>query len=129
MAMACMPFAKHMTKVKNQIGTGRSYGGSASPNSHCAKSAKMRWDKADNDAAWDGLSGYITNSKKPGGEVTGDYRRLGEIEDTFRLCKHDLKMRPIFHRKGDRIKAHLDICFITYTLWSATDVSLCQLPP
>ena len=25
-------------------------------------------------------------------------------------------MRPIFHRKGDRIKAHLDICFITYTL-------------
>ncbi len=76
----------------------------------------MRWDKADNDAAWDGLSGYITNSTKPAGEVIADYKRLWEIEDAFRLCKHDLKMRPIFHRKGDRIKAHLDICFITYTL-------------
>ena len=80
------------------------------------KTAKIRWDKADNDASWDGISGYITNSKKPVGEVITDYKRLWEIEDAFRLCKHDLKMRPIFHRKGDRIKAHLDICFITYAL-------------
>ena len=79
--------------------------------------AKLRgMDKADNDAAWDGISGYITNSTKPVGEVISNYKRLWEIEDAFRLCKHDLKMRPIFHRKGDRIKAHLDICFITYAL-------------
>ncbi len=64
--------------------TGQSYGGSAFPHSHCAKSAKIRWDKADNDAAWAGLSGYVTNSTKPVGEVIGDYRRLGEIEEAFR---------------------------------------------
>ena len=80
------------------------------------KTAKIRWDKADNDAAWDGISGYITNSTKPASAVIANYKRLWEIEAAFRLCKHDLKMRPIFHRKGDRIKAHLDICFITYTL-------------
>ena len=80
------------------------------------KTAKIRWDKADNDAAWDGISGYITNSTKPVGEVIANHKRLWETEDAFRLCKHDLKMRPIFHRKGDRIKAHLDICFITYAL-------------
>ena len=80
------------------------------------KKADISFAKADSDAVWDGISGYITNSKKPVGEVIANYRRLWVIEDAFRLCKHDLKMRPIFHRKGDRIKAHLDICFITYTL-------------
>ena len=50
------------------------------------------------------------------GVVISHYHRLWEIEDAFRLCKHDLKMRPIFHHKGNRIRAHLDICFITYAL-------------
>ena len=55
--------------------------------------AKLRgMDKADNDAAWDGISGYITNSTKPVGEVIADYKRLWEIEDAFRLCKHDLEL-------------------------------------
>ena len=55
--------------------------------------AKLRnMDKADNDASWDGISGYITNSKKPVGEVITDYKRLWEIEDAFRLCKHDLEL-------------------------------------
>ena len=80
------------------------------------KTASIRQEKAASDAAWDGISGYITNSAKPAGEVIANYRRLWEIEAAFRLCKHDLKMRPIFHRKGVRIKAHLDICFITYAL-------------
>ena len=56
------------------------------------KTAKIRWGKADNDAAWDGISGYITNSTKPVGEVIADYKRLWEIEDAFRLCKHDLEL-------------------------------------
>ena len=56
------------------------------------KTAKIRWDKADIDAAWDGISGYITNSVKPAGEVVANYRRLWEIEDAFRLCKHDLEL-------------------------------------
>ena len=80
------------------------------------KTASIRWDKANSDAAWDGISGYLTNSTKPAGVVISHYHRLWEIEDAFRLCKHDLKMRPIFHHKGNRIRAHLDICFITYAL-------------
>ena len=56
------------------------------------KTAKIRWDKASNDAAGDGLSGYSTNSTKPAGEVSGDYQRLWEIEDAFRLCKHDMEL-------------------------------------
>ena len=80
------------------------------------KIAKLDKEKIAAEASWDGVSGYITNSKKPESEIIANYRRLWEIEEAFRLCKHDLKMRPIFHRKGSRIKAHLDICFITYAL-------------
>ena len=80
------------------------------------KLARVDEGKIANDAAWDGISGHTTNSKRSADEVIANYSRLWEIEDSFRLCKHDLKMRPIFHRKGSRIRAHLDICFITYAL-------------
>ena len=80
------------------------------------KLARVDAEKIATDAAWDGISGYITNSKRSGGEVIAAYRRLWEIEASFRLTKHDLKVRPIYHYKSNRIKAHLDICFIAYAL-------------
>ena len=30
--------------------------------------------------------------------------------------QHDLKMRPIFHWKPQRVRAHIAICFLAYTL-------------
>ena len=57
------------------------------------KKAEISFVKADSDAAWDGISGYITNSKRPVGEVIANYRRLWEIEDAFRLCKNDVEPR------------------------------------
>ena len=68
-------------------------------------------DKIASDANWDGLYGIITNSvddRKPQ-ELIGHYRRLWEIEDAFRVNKHDLRMRPIYHWKPERIKGHIAI--------------------
>jgi transposase len=45
------------------------------------------------------------------------YIQLTEVEDSFRTEKHDLGMRPIFHRKQDRTKAHILVCFLALTLW------------
>ena len=56
------------------------------------KTAKIRWDKANNDAAWDGISGYITNSEKEAAAVISHYKRLGEIEEAFRISKHDMEL-------------------------------------
>ena len=53
------------------------------------KIAKLNEEKIADEKAWDGVSGYITNSKKPESEVIANYRRLWEIEEAFRLCKHD----------------------------------------
>lgn len=45
------------------------------------------------------------------------YIQLTEAEAAFRIQKSDLCIRPIWHRKQDRIKAHILICFLAYVLW------------
>jgi hypothetical protein len=65
-----------------------------------------------------GLKGYVTNlAACPDGTpvtaefVIGSYRRLFEIEKSFRMSKHDLQARPIYHHLRDSIEAHLTIVF------------------
>jgi hypothetical protein len=65
-----------------------------------------------------GLKGYVTNlATCPDGTpvtaqfVIGAYHRLIEVERSFRMSKHDLQARPIYHHKRDSIEAHLTIVF------------------
>jgi hypothetical protein len=65
-----------------------------------------------------GLKGYITSlSACPDGTpvtaefVISSYRRLYEIERSFRMAKSDLQARPIYHHQRDSIEAHLTIVF------------------
>lgn len=62
----------------------------------------------DQDRALAGLKGYITNlSNAPAEEIISQYKELIHVEQSFRMSKHDLRARPIFHHKQDSIKAHL----------------------
>ncbi len=45
------------------------------------------------------------------------YIGLTQIEDCFRVTKHDLGLRPIFHRREDRTQAHILVCFLSLVLW------------
>jgi transposase len=45
------------------------------------------------------------------------YIQLTEAEAAFRIQKSDLCIRPIWHHKQGRIKAHILICFLAYVLW------------
>jgi hypothetical protein len=59
-----------------------------------------------------GLKGYTTNLDNPSAEfVIGAYHQLWRIEQSFRMSKHDLKARPIYHHKRESIEAHLNIVF------------------
>ena len=65
-----------------------------------------------------GLKGYVTNlAACPDGTpvtpefVIGSYHELWNIEKSFRMSKHDLRARPIYHRKRDSIEAHLTVVF------------------
>ena len=62
---------------------------------------------------WDGLHGIITNiSDMPAQEAFEQYRGLWQVEESFRLTKHDLRVRPIYHWTPRRIQAHVAICFM-----------------
>jgi len=59
-----------------------------------------------------GLKGYVTNITDPTPEfVIGAYHRLWHIEKSFRMSKHDLRARPIYHHKRESIEAHLSVVF------------------
>jgi hypothetical protein len=59
-----------------------------------------------------GWKGYITNLPEPTPEfVISAYHRLFQIEKSFRMSKHDLAARPIYHHKRASIEAHLTIVF------------------
>jgi hypothetical protein len=59
-----------------------------------------------------GIKGYTTNLPDPDPEfVIGAYHRLWRVEKSFRMSKHDLRARPIYHHKRESITAHLAIVF------------------
>ena len=69
------------------------------------------------DAIWDGLHGVITNDETSTPiQLLERYRGLWVIEESFRINKHTLQMRPIFHFNPKRIESHILICYIAYAL-------------
>lgn len=61
------------------------------------------------------ITGVITNLKNTNPEqVLAYYRGLWQIESCFRVKKHDLKIRPIYHWTEPRIKAHVAINFMAF---------------
>ena len=45
------------------------------------------------------------------------YIHLTDAESAFKIHKSDLHLRPVWHQKDDRIKAHVFVCFISFVLW------------
>lgn len=84
--------------------------------------SKIDEDKIDQATLMDGMHGIIINIKNDDKnfgnplDLLARYRRLWVIEESFRVNKHNLKMRPIYHWKPERIKAHVAICYITFAL-------------
>jgi transposase len=75
------------------------------------------YEKYDADSVWDGLKGYVTNTKLSSEQVVNNYQQLWLVEKAFRISKTDLRMRPIFHRLKERIEAHICICFSAYAVY------------
>ena len=48
----------------------------------------------------------------PGGARSD--RELRRVEESFRITKHDLKVRPVFHWKPDRVMAHIAIAYMAF---------------
>ena len=45
------------------------------------------------------------------------YIQLTEAEAAFRIHKSDLRIRPVWHQREDRVLSHILVCFLAYVLW------------
>ena len=73
--------------------------------------------KVAEDKRWDGLKGYLTNTRLEAKNVVANYSQLWQIEKAFRISKTDLRVRPIFHQRERRIAAHICIAFVAYAIY------------
>ena len=85
---------------------------------------KIDMVKYEEDGKWDGLKGYLTNTKLSKDEVIANYSHLWKIEKAFRISKNDLKIRPIYHRLQPRIEAHICIAFVAYKIYKELERQL-----
>lgn len=78
---------------------------------------EIDYEKFKADKNWDGLKGYITNTKLKPEQIIDNYQHLWQIEKAFRISKTDLRIRPIYHRTRNRIEAHICIAFTAYSVY------------
>jgi hypothetical protein len=78
---------------------------------------EIDYEKFEQDKVWDGLKGYITNTKLSKTKIVQNYGDLWYIERAFRMSKTDLRIRPIYHRLVNRIEAHICISFKAYSIY------------
>jgi len=76
----------------------------------------VQWDD------WTALSEgcYLLRTNLTGVEASTLWKRylqLTEAEWAFRITKDELVIRPIWHQKPERVKAHILVCFLAYVLW------------
>ena len=87
--------------------------------------AEIDYKKLEEQKQYDGFFGISTNIKNPDPiELLSLCRGLWQIEQTFRIAKTNLKIRPIFHYNTQRIKVHLMICYISLSLIRYTEFIL-----
>ena len=84
--------------------------------------AVLTWNKREAWREWSTLSEgcYLLRSNVQDWsdeELWKAYIQLTEAEAAFRIEKSDLRIRPIWHHKKDRVLAHILVCFLAYVLW------------
>lgn len=54
-------------------------------------------------------------------ELWRTYTQLTEAEAAFHIQKSDLSIRPVWHQRADRVRAHVFVCFLAYALWKTLE--------
>lgn len=50
------------------------------------------------------------------------YIQLAQAEAAFRIQKDELRVRPIWHQRADRVQAHILVCFLAFVLWKCLEM-------
>ena len=91
---------------------------------------RLSWKRRDDCLEWAKKSEgcYLLRSNIPdwtAEELWSAYMQLTQAEAAFRIQKSDLRLRPVWHQKEDRVLAHILVCFLAYVLWK-TLAQMCK---
>jgi len=83
---------------------------------------RLFWEIKEDRKRWRGLreGAYMLRTNLQAGtaeELWSRYMQLTEAEASFRALKSELSIRPLFHQKEPRVKAHVMVAFLGYGLW------------
>ena len=67
--------------------------------------------------AFDGFYAVCTNLEDEVAAIVAVNHRRWEIEECFRIMKHEFKARPVYVKRDGRIKAHFMTCFISLLVY------------
>lgn len=77
------------------------------------------------DALYDGVYVLRTNKEDiTSQEIVNAYKQLAAVEMAFRCLKDTLEIRPVYHWKEERVKAHVYICVISYLIHTVMEYLL-----
>ncbi|KJR40705.1 Transposase [Candidatus Magnetoovum chiemensis] len=64
------------------------------------------------------MHGIISNAgtEISGAELLASYRDLWQIEEAFKVQKHNLRFRPVYHLSAKRKRAHIAICYLAFAV-------------
>jgi transposase len=78
---------------------------------------RLEMEKIEKDALYDGYYGIQTSEKEMSAtEVMGAYHTLWKIEESFRIMKSTMEVRPMFHWTENRIHGHFVVCFLAFLM-------------
>jgi transposase len=86
------------------------------------KGLRLVWGTKEERKAWRDLreGAYMLRTNLQANsteELWSKYMQLTEAEASFRALKSELSIRPLFHQKEPRVKAHVLVAFLGYALW------------
>jgi transposase len=74
-------------------------------------------EKIEQDAKYDGYYAIQTSEKSlTAAEVMNAYHTLWKIEESFRVMKSTLEIRPVYHSTPKRIEGHFVVCFLAFLM-------------
>ena len=84
----------------------------------------LNWDKIEKEAMYDGFYGVCTNLESSVEEIVKINQRRWEIEESFRILKSEMRSRPVYLQKDERIKAHFLVCFLSLLIYRLLEKKL-----
>ncbi len=70
-----------------------------------------------------------SDPKLPAADVAAGYKQLLEVERGWRDLKTTLELRPVFHHREDRIRAHVQLCWLALLLIRVAETTTGQTWP